>query len=467
MSNEPKLELFFDFSKKYMNNELVTKEYVTDFLLMELFSPAVLKAAKAQWDTLPDYVQKSLDKEIIDLIQSDTEPSYTEINRYWINRAVRVLQGYSNCPIPLTRDKRLHPFQKDLLSEKGHQLLRILKHAVTTNRATGKPAELARSATQKAVLDLNLFIDLELSNLLERGPAWPLAYNEIEISMSTGCYNHCVHCGYEAKAPVFHMPYPLFLKLFQKHAESGRILGGVDIYNNSDPMSYYDPIINADAGDVVLALPRLMGERRLNVSFLTKGVLTKQDETTFARVVYHHLRWPNDCRLGIELSYVDLPGEAVAKNKERIKHTAQIYRDISNKNPRIRHYHLPNTPTITEAEFGLPPANPDDWYHTIDSHTDMQRVGRWADAAERLSPADKIAVEQTKEKNFTSDCYAITADLMLYDVKKQGNKFVWRPMGSILDTPFMRQLQIPQPDLLSLIKANTAPHPQVQRERET
>ncbi len=442
-------EIFFNFSKKYIDSESVLKLWVDEFLLMEMYTPLVLKIALEKWNTLPTYVTQSLDGDIVDLIKTPTAHSQTALNQYWINRAVNVLQGYTACPIPLSKDARVNSVKKDLLSPKGHKVLRILKHAVETKRTTDMLGNLAQSAAQKANLDLDLFIDIDLSNLFKKGEYWPLLYNQIEISMSTGCYNHCVHCGFDAKAPVSHMPYPIFLKLFKQHADSNRIFGGCDLYNDSDPLSYRDPIINADAGDVVLALPRFMQKRPFNVSFLTKGVLTKQDEITFARVVHHHSRWPTSIILGIELSYIDLPNEPAAHNLKRIKRTAQIHREIINKNPRIRHYHLPNTPTITEAELGLPAPHPDDWYHVIESHTQIQQVGRWATAVQHLSPSDKKALEQTKEDQFTSNHYAISSNLTLYEVRLQGDKFVRRPMGSVLDKKFMNGLKIPQPSFAS------------------
>ncbi len=161
---------------------------------------------------------ESLDPKIVSMINAETSAmrNQSTLNQYWVQRAITVLNGYANCPVPLSRDKRTKTFHRDILSEKGHQCLHILEQAYKAKHYTRRLEKLAQQAAQKALLDLSLFIDFDYLQpiVLSDVPYAAPNSKNFQVSMTTGCYNGCVHCGFDAKAPVAHMPYPIFLKLF-------------------------------------------------------------------------------------------------------------------------------------------------------------------------------------------------------------------------------------------------------------
>ncbi len=439
--------------KKALNAPAAVQENLSDFLLVEMYTPTVLACAKEQWKTLPFYVTESLDPAIVELIHNPPAQVQSALNRYWIERAVNVLRGYADCPVPFARDTRGRGPRYDLLSEKGRARLQILEYAVSTNAATNKLATLARSAAQKADLDLDLFVDLSYMDAI--------AQHDVTVTMSSGCDNGCVHCGFEARAPVSHMPYPVFLKLTQ-HCTTKRWDHTCYIYSDSDPITYQDPIINADAGDAVRALVDVLDfPKIIRIPFLTKGVLTKRDEIAFGKVVHHQKLIDRCFYFGVGLSFVDLPGEAVDKNIARIKRTVQIYRDITGKNPPVKHLHLPGTTQVREETLSLVKAAPGQ-LRPISSDTDIVPVGRWDTASKQLKIKRKQNPDaRSSEREFSEDGYIVGSNLMIYDVylhtEKGANKYVWQPLCSVFDRAFVERLKNPKQTHPTLVRAANAP----------
>lgn len=90
------------------------------------------------------------------------------------------------------------------------------------------------------------------------------------------------------------------------------------LYADSDPLSYRDPIIGADAADVVHFLKNTVPlQNRQDIAFLTKGILQKKDEETIAKLAMG--------RYKMTLSVLLLPGEPIHQNIRRTLKTIDVY----------------------------------------------------------------------------------------------------------------------------------------------
>ncbi len=431
----------FQWLERHIDDETVIQYYLPEFLLAEVYSPTVLRIAQQHWSELPFYVKESLDTEIVSLILNPVDNMQAALNQYWIQRAVKVLRGYADCQVPFSDDKRIVVPHRDLLSKKGHKQLSLLEQAIAENRSTNQLGKQARAAAQKAGLDLTLFIDMDYLDILNQN-RFGLCKN-IDVSMTSGCYNGCVHCGYEAKAPVSHMPYPIFLKVAQKIYGTASFQGPCYIYTDSDPIAYRDPIINADSGDVIMMMNTILKNKdKSNIQFVTKGVLTKRDEIAFGKIVHHanlfRFKQKNDWRpvMGLDISFVDLPGEAVAKNFERVKRTLEICMAIDPKvDFTLRYYVLPEQEQIPfERLLTLPGVSLSNIHIS-----GFDAIGRWG---------EKMKEEGVKiykgwyvpRVNLTDDRYVICSNLTMYDVYRKDDKLIWQPLGSVLDRNFITRL---------------------------
>ncbi len=435
----------FEWLQKHHIDEAAIQQYLPEFLLAEVYSPMILRVAQEQWNELPFYVRQSLDSEIVSLINNPVAATETALNQYWIRRAIHVLRGYADCPVPLSDDTRMKPLRRDLLSQKGHKRLCLLERALAENRATNQLGKQARSAAQKAGLDLSLFVDFEHLDTLSKGHYG--VYKNIDVSMTSGCYNGCVHCGYEAKSPVSHMPYPIFLKIATKIYGNSNFNGFCYIYTDSDPITYRDSIINADSGDVILAMNSILKNKsKTGIQFVTKGVLTKRDEIAFGKVIHNanlfRFMRKKDWRpiMGLDISLVDLPGEAVDKNYQRVKRTLEICTDIDPKaDITLRYYVIPEQKQLRLDELLLLPGITPENLHI----SGFDKVGRWAQKVKEGKIKKSVYDWLIPETVLTHNHYIISANLMLHDVYREGDKFTWQSLCSVFDKDFIRRLASP------------------------
>jgi len=98
------------FELLYQGKDIPQKasSFLENLLLFEIYSPVIVRLAHSRWEELPRYVKESVHPEMRELIQKADDFSKDElqkkINAHTIVRAVNVLLGYKNCPIPLTKD---------------------------------------------------------------------------------------------------------------------------------------------------------------------------------------------------------------------------------------------------------------------------------------------------------------------------------------------------------------------------
>ncbi len=430
------------------------EQFLPDFLLAEIYSSTVFRQARAVWNDLPFYVRENIPTAIQKLILTPMpSKKCTEmINRYWLKRGIEVLEGYRNCPIPLSNDKRIHGVHftgayRNLLSFKGERRLALLKRAQEEGRISNALAQKAKEGAHKFLLDFDLFVGFDyLKSIPHNARVQEFIKNQkkeyepdMQVVLTSGCYNGCVHCGYGATGPVSHMPYPLFFKLFKLVHPCPTSTFPL-IYADSDPISYHDPIINADTGDVMLALGE-MYKHSPEISFLTKGVLTKKDEVTLAKVVHNtrdEMRHTKDNKvfLNFAFSFVDLPGENVNHNLKRLQRTQKIYNQITPALMNIRHYALNRAETVSNDILSQ--------YGKVGFMRSLTRVGRWFEMVAQLNLADGTFQSKEDNRPFCASKYVIASDLTLYDVFQRGAAMNWQPICSVFDKLYMRKLIAPK-----------------------
>jgi len=333
-----------------------------DLLLFGFYSPAVLEQMLIQKDKIPYYILGSVPKEIKELAEQKLSPEETEkkIRSFYLDKAIDTLEKYSHCPVPMqpvykdgdilvaekpekeyfdeTTGILVKPTYRDLLSKSGHERLEELKKARENGDLSDKVKEIAIHSGNKFMLDTSLFAPLpgigRLNTLKSN-------IKNIIVSATTGCYGNCSHCGYSASSKVRHMPYPMLLKIFEQVGlneeytqnnytcpegkQQQRSPRPPMIYSDSDPLSYYDPIIGADAGDFYFA------QKNKNPYFtmpvVSKGLLhmnrdellEKKETVSFGKLFENGT---------ITLSWVNLPGENNDKNDTRIKNTVWVAKKI-------------------------------------------------------------------------------------------------------------------------------------------
>lgn len=398
---------------KFRDNPELVQNQLYDFLLYNIYSPAVLKEWKARTKEIPSYLNAQMPDFLKALANSSVSDDAMQqgIHRYWLNQAVSVLKGYHSCPVPLSSDKRVVSQTYSLLSLKGRSWLHRFEAVQKGSSVPLNTGHEAFYAANKFLLDLDLFRSLgylKSCSLLNNG-----LQRNLTISMSSGCYNGCCHCGFEAKARVSHMPYPILLKLyflFDKQTYPSYL------YADSDPISYQDPIIGADCGDVIHYVA-LKGQ--FAPGFITKGPLTPSNLTALSKVME---------RTGAQFSYIDLPGEVNPdKNKSRIKQGIAAYLEI----PESRRYHMPivrrysfKEPVGVEATF--PQSKP-------------SFNGAWVDTWQRLN----LPESQKGGNDFSDDGIVIRSngDICGIALNPLTHKFEWETLGNIFQ-PDCQKLKI-------------------------
>lgn len=333
-----------------------------DMLLFGFYSPSILEQMLLQKDKIPYYILNNVPKDIVKLAEQKLPPEETEkkICSFYLDKAIEILERYSHCPIPMqpvykdgeillaeetekeyidtTTGLLVKPTYRDLLSESGHQRLEELKKARENGDLSKKIKDISIRSGNKFMLDTALFANLPGIDTLDKMKD---NIKNIVVSATTGCYGNCSHCGYKASTKVRHMPYPVLLKIFEQLDLVEKPLSAnvppsenngqkaprrpPMIYSDSDPLSYYDPIIGADAGDFYFAQKNknpyfsmpVVSKGLLHIN--REGLTEKQEAIAFGKLFENGT---------ITLSWVKLPGENNEKNETRIKNTLWLSKKI-------------------------------------------------------------------------------------------------------------------------------------------
>lgn len=417
---------------KLRNRTEYVEKYLVDYALNEYFFPKTIVAFRKNWEALPKYAQDGIPAEILTYIHSHLieEELQAPLNAYWINRGIQTLENYAACPLPMSKDKRINAENRNLLSKAGKTVLLRLKKALAENRITPDYVQDAVHASNKYLLNLNLFINL---NYLKECDFFK---NEIPMSSNCtynavdGCFNHCSHCGYEASSLVSYMPYPLLLKLQQ--TLQGLNVNRTLFYANSDLLFYQDPYINADGGDVV----RYMTHRGLNMTFPTKGVLLghAKEKMPWDSIALAKAAEVTD----LSFSYVNLPGENTEQNRNRILNSLRVIESISPARRLDRTLEV-RMISLTQMEGEWDFLKQSALYSSVEKkHIAPKYVGRWVETCRKYGLTE--AVDRKAGSEFADDGIIIRSNGDVYDVSFNSStqRFDWLKIGSVFNPKIVR-----------------------------
>ena len=329
------------------------------YLLLNIYSPVVIREAFHQWDSQKEHVKNALPIDIKELIKNSPQFSDDDIrrklNKYTIQKAVQVLKGYKKCSLPLTQDPKVNSFQYNLLSEKGKRALHILFNADKKGHYSDAITSLAIATSHKFLMDFSYYKTPEITKelaeaLLIHGQAkdGKMQYAFPILKLSKGCTNNCSHCMNCAEPHVSHMPFPLWCALhkalnqYYGDPKSDRQYANTFqyFYEDNDPLSYRDDIIGADVGDIAL----FCKVNKAPFILTTKGATDARSEEALLKAA--------SVLTEIVFSFVDTPKENIPENLARIqKGIRQIHALPFHREAIVDHLHLKSGPTISEDQF--------------------------------------------------------------------------------------------------------------------
>ncbi|MBE6446864.1 MAG: hypothetical protein E7021_05640 [Alphaproteobacteria bacterium] len=345
----------------FKNNPKIVQRFLNQFLLFQIYSPEIIRQAFRRWPEVPEFIRQSTPEDAEDLIESSFMFSEDElkskINRYYIENAVWVLKNYQNCAVPLTKDPIVKQTQRKLTSKQGDKALKILQKAKEKKQWTDKMAKLAVACSHKFLFDPKYYRQFNITAGLANAMAIPHLdekanptgdYRFPAIQLTKGCTNNCSHCCERAEPHLSHMPWPIFTALydsFNKHyrhyKQEKTDAYFCQFFDDSDMLSYHDPIMGVDSGDVCHWIDARKGYNQI----LTRGVTDKKSEIALAKATL------SNCPISV--SFVDTPKENMPHNINQLNKTLDILQRYppQKKVPIITHLHLASGPSVDDKIF--------------------------------------------------------------------------------------------------------------------
>ncbi len=343
------------------NNPKIVRRFLNQFLLFQIYTPEIVRQSFRRWPELPEFIRKSTPEKAEYLIESsflfNDEKLNEKINQYYIDNAVCVLKSYQNCAVPLTKDQTVKQTRRKLTSNKGDKALKILQKAKEKKQWTDKMAKLAVACSHKFLFDPKYYRQFNITAGLANAMAIPHLdekenptgdYRFPAIQLTKGCTNNCSHCCERAKPHLSHMPWPIFTALydgFNKHyrhyKQEKTDAYFCQFFDDSDMLSYHDPIMGVDSGDVCHWIDARKGYNQI----LTRGVTDKKSEIALAKATL------SNCPIAI--SFVDTPKENMPHNINQLNKTLDILQRYppQKKIPIITHLHLASGPSLDDKIF--------------------------------------------------------------------------------------------------------------------
>ncbi len=344
----------------FKNNEKVVGNYLSDYLLYQVYSPEVIRQAHTHWSEFSWAMRQNVPDEIQDLIVrniffSDKELQQ-KINEFEIKQAVRILKQYQSCDVPITQNPHVAQNRYNLLSKKGEKILKVLEQAEKQKHFSNQMADLAVASAHKFLGKDRYFYRPKITKKVAEKFALPATkYSDKEygymfpaIQLTRGCLNNCSHCDSRAKPVLSHMPWPLFRTLYRQFNKYYRHYPQkeLDLYfsaffADSDMLDYEEPISMVDSGDVGLFITNEKGA----CQYLTKGVKNQQNKLALAKALYSGQ--------AVTISFVDTPKENMSHNLQQLNETLDTIESLSDNNtkPWIYHLHLKSGPSVSSDAF--------------------------------------------------------------------------------------------------------------------
>lgn len=341
----------------YLNKDAsqIVKKYLEEFLLFQIYSPLILRESYRRWPELYSFSRENTPSEIVTLI--DKCPHFSDrklqkrLNQYQIEKAIQVLKSYQNCTVPLTDDPAVKQTRRKLTSNTGDRNLKILQQAQEKGIYSDKIADLAIRCAHKFLFDDKNYRSWHIS--AQKAYAMAQAHGNGEITfpaiqLTKGCSNNCSHCCERATNHLSHMPWPVFVNLykaFQRHyryyPHKSSESQFAKFFADSDMLSYRDPIMGTDAGDLGL----WMTEHRGICQYLTRGITDDASKLALTKAIVS--------QQPITLSFVDTPKEDMPHNIQQLSNTLDVFESVPNRryNPLILHLQMKSGPTVPDEIF--------------------------------------------------------------------------------------------------------------------
>ena len=335
-------------------------DYVNDrlnhYLLLQIYSLLVIRAAAEKWKCASPLLLGSTPPKIRSLIEQSHDLSDQKVknalNQYLLENAIDVLTKYQSCLVPLTEDPTVERTMRKLTSEQGDRNLQILRQASNDKRYTDEMADLAVKCSHKFLFDDKNFRQWPITAEFARDCAISYEhslYSFPTLQLTKGCPNGCSHCDCRAENHLSHMPWPVFVNLYKgfyahyKHYhQGGEWYYFSQFFGDSDMLTYYDSIMNADSGDAALFV-RLWGNGLYNV--MTRGVKDERMELALQKVL---IAGNNNDQVQLLISFVDADKENMQKNTQQLCDTLKIIKEFPFRSNGlgIMHLHLKSGPTV-------------------------------------------------------------------------------------------------------------------------
>ncbi len=344
---------------RFKDNPKFIEKNIGDFLLYQIYSPCVIRTCYPLWPQLPKVYRENTPPEIESLMEMspflNTDQLAQKLNRYQIEKAIKVLKSYQNCSVPLTQDQSVKKTRRKLTSSVGDSNLKILQQALQKGNYSNAMADLAVRCSHKFLFDKRNYrhwhISSEMAKKLAKERIWSV-WLFPAIQLTKGCENRCSHCCDRAESNLSHMPWPVFVDIykglnrhyrFYPQESCGHYFS--QFFADSDMLSYQDPIMGADSGDAAMWVAQEKGY--FNV--MTRGVTNQKSELALRKVIMSEQP--------LVISFVDSPNENMHHNIDQLRDTLDVVESMKNRkfNPSIVHLHTKNGPTVPDSIFrGFP-----------------------------------------------------------------------------------------------------------------
>lgn len=343
----------------FRNSKKVVNKAILPFLLYQVYSSLIIRKAYQEWDRIPEHFKENTPLEIQELIRQSSNFSNEELNeklnQITIKNAISVLKEYQNCDVPFAENQHVEQKRMKLTSQKGDNILSLLENYYKQGIFSDRIALLALRASHKFLFDERYYLKVNITSSIARTLAIKgymgkqKVYIFPKIQLTKGCLHQCSHCDSRAEPYLSHMPWPVFrmlyerLNRFYKHYPQKEVgCHFANFFADSDMLTYYDPVMKVDSGDVGLWISSQKGK----CQYMSKGITSPRSKLALSKAILS--------RQPITISFVDTPKENMPRNIKRLNDTLDVIEAVEKRhktNTQIAHLHLKSGPYVDEGIF--------------------------------------------------------------------------------------------------------------------
>lgn len=192
--------------------------------------------------------------------------------------------------------------KQEFLSDRGKSFAGQLEVALSSQNASEALGRLRSSFPSLAEPHLDYFTPLQ-----EPQMGWAHFFSKFStLQITEGCSKGCLHCSAAPSMAVHSMPFYRILQFFI--VAEGMNLQGSDVrlkiaktlYENGESLEYFDPMLNADLGDVLAAFAAHLPHEKINMTTRGWDIGDKIGERAMAKIA--KLMWQYPHLLNVRIS---------------------------------------------------------------------------------------------------------------------------------------------------------------------